>query len=652
MRRSLGLLVVGVLVLVQAPVVSASGPIVVVFESAASTNGSGTTITLSSFTVSAADDRLLVVGISTKKLSGSVTGVTFDGQNLTQEIQVALAAASTSGANSEIWYLVAPNVTTADIVVTFNSSVQGVVGATLYSHVDQSNPTGVANSNVFPAANTNSTTLNGSEAVGSLIFSTVAMTGIVGIHDGTLGLFGSIEPFAASERYEDGSSGAVLVGGAGSTIAATDPITLQWDWTAKTSSCCDTAMTAVEIRAAPNLPPVVSGFSAQDVSVAGQTVYTFTVEYSDVEGIDVSSIGLADVTVTGPGGALTVTSGTELTGMDGSPKTGTHTVMPPGGSWDAGDVGTYTIGIVGSQVFDIHGKSVAVNAALTTFELNANTPPTANAGGPYTVGEGGSVVLSGAASSDPDQPTASLTFKWDLDNDTIFDDATGITTAFSASGVDGIGQVVTVGLEVSDSDGASDTTTTTVTINNVAPSVTAALDLPEVLLGLTVSTNTTFSDPGLTDSPWTYMITWGDTSTDSGSTSNQSAAIVESHVYSAPGMFTVGVCVTDKDSGAGCDSTMINVLTPEEALENLGDDIDDLETMAILTTGQANALTQKTAGATNKLDMGNKVAALNQLMAFINQVNALVTGGVLTPSEGQTLIDQVNLIIDSINATC
>lgn len=536
MRRILTLLVVGALVvLVQAPVVSASGPIVVVFESAASANGSGTTITLSSFIVTAADNRLLVVGISTKALSGSVTGVTFDGQNLTQEIQVAQAAASTSGANSEIWYLVAPNVTTADIVVTFNSSVQAVVGATLYSHVDQSNPTGVANTNVFPAANTNSTTLNGSEAVGSLIFSTVAMTGIVGIHDGISGLFGSIEPFAASERYEDGSSGAVLVGGAGSTIAATDPITLQWDWTAKTSSCCDTAMTAVEIRA-------------------------------------------VDVTV--------------------------------------------------------------------------NTPPTANAGGPYTVGEGGSVVLSGAGSSDPDQSTASLTFKWDLDNDTMFDDATGITTAFSASGVDGIGQVVTVGLEVSDSDGASDTTTTTVTINNVAPSVTAALDLPEVLLGLTVSTNTTFSDPGLTDSPWTYVITWGDTSMDSGSTSNQSAAIVESHVYSAPGMFTVGVCVTDKDSGVGCDSTMITVLTPEEALENLGTDIDDLETMAVLTTGQANALTQKTAAATNKLDMGNKVAALNQLNAFINHVNALVTGGVLTPSEGQTLIDQVNLIIDSINATC
>ena len=650
MRRFLAVLVVGALVvLVQPPVANASGPIVVVFESAASTNGSGTTITIPSFTVSNVPNRLLVVGISTPD-SASATGVTFDGQNFTKEIDVTQVGGANLGANSEIWFLVAPNVTTADIVVTLNSSALAVIGATLYSGTDQSNPTGVANGNTFPAANFNSTTLNGSEAVGSLVFSSIAVTGI----SGDSALLGSIVPALGEiERYENGASASttMFVGGAGSTIAATDPIAVQFDY-ATLTACCDTAMTAVEIRAATNLSPVVSSFNAQDVAAAGQTVYTFTVEYSDVEGIDVSSIGLADVTVTGPGGALTVTSGTELTGMDGSPKTGTHTVMPPGGSWDAGDVGTYTIGIVGSQVFDIHGKSVAANAALTAFDVTVNTPPTANAGGPYTVGEGGSVVLSGAGSSDPDQSTASLTFKWDLDNDTMFDDATGITTAFSASGVDGIGQVVTVGLEVSDSDGASDTTTTTVTINNVAPSVTAALDLPEVLLGLTVSTNMTFSDPGLTDSPWTYVITWGDTSMDIGSTSNQSAAIVESHVYSAPGMFTVGVCVTDKDSGVGCDSTMITVLTPEEALENLGDDIDDLETMAVLTTGQANALTQKTAAATNKLDMGNKVAALNQLMAFINHVNALVTGSVLTPTEGQTLIDQVNLIIDSINATC
>ena len=50
----------------------------------------------------------------------------------------------------------------------------------------------------------------------------------------------------------------------------------------------------------------------------------------------------------------------------------------------------------------------------------ANTPPVANAGGPYTVPEGGSVVLSGLASFDADQSTASLSFAWDLDGDGIY----------------------------------------------------------------------------------------------------------------------------------------------------------------------------------------------------------------------------------------
>ena len=651
MRRFLALLAaIALVALVQTPVAGASTTKVVDFESSASTNDTGMTITLPGFTVADVSDRLLVVGISTKSLNGLVTGVTYGGQSLTQEIKVNQAIASTSGAHSEIWSLVAPSAGTADVVVTLNQSVQAVVGATLYSNVDQSDPIGVSNSNTFPAANTNSTTLNGA-ASGSLVFSTVSMTGVTGIHDGINGLFGSIAPAAGTERYEDGSSGAILVGGAGATVGAADPLTFQWNWTAKTSSCCDTAVTAVEIKAAPNLAPVVSGFSADDVSVAGQAVYTFTIEYSDEDAIDVSTIDLDDVTVTGPGGPLTVTSGVELTGVDGSPKTGTHTVMPPGGTWDAADVGTYTIGIVGSQVFDIYGAAVAANSSITTFEVTTNSPPTADAGGPYSVDEGGSVVLDASASSDAEQSTESLTFEWDLDNDGNHDDATGISPTFSAAGRDGPGSQ-TVGLRVSDSDGATDETTTTVTIDNVAPAVNASLDLSEVLLGLTVSSNSTFSDPGLTDDPWAYTISWGDSSSDAGTTSDQSTAIVASHVYLVDGVFTVEVCATDKDGATGCDTTSITVKTPEEALGDLEDDLDDLVTNGDLLQGQANSLQKKIGSAINKLDMSNKNAALNKLSALLNEVDSLIADGDLSAAAGQEIIDQINLIIDSINATC
>ena len=103
--------------------------------------------------------------------------------------------------------------------------------------------------------------------------------------------------------------------------------------------------------------------------------------------------------------------------------------------------------------------------------ISPNTPPIANAGGPYNVDEGGSVLLSAAGSTDAEQDPATLTYEWDLDNDGQFDDATGITTTFDAAGIDGIagGTVRTISLRVTDSDNSSHETTTTVTINNVAP---------------------------------------------------------------------------------------------------------------------------------------------------------------------------------------
>ena len=47
-----------------------------------------------------------------------------------------------------------------------------------------------------------------------------------------------------------------------------------------------------------------------------ETTYTFMNEYSDVAGIDVSSIDTNDVRVTGPGGRLTVTVADVDIGID------------------------------------------------------------------------------------------------------------------------------------------------------------------------------------------------------------------------------------------------------------------------------------------------------------------------------------------------
>jgi hypothetical protein len=44
-------------------------------------------------------------------------------------------------------------------------------------------------------------------------------------------------------------------------------------------------------------------------------------------------------------------------------------VTPPGGSWDVNDAGTYVVGLVGGQVLDILGLSVAADPSLTSFDV-------------------------------------------------------------------------------------------------------------------------------------------------------------------------------------------------------------------------------------------------------------------------------------------
>ena len=91
-------------------------------------------------------------------------------------------------------------------------------------------------------------------------------------------------------------------------------------------------------------------------------------------------------------------------------------------------------------------------------EDSCNQPPTANAGGLYTAFVGDSLTLDASASSDPDDDA--LTYEWDLDNDGVYNDATGITTTSSFIQVGDH----TISLRVTDDGGLSATDTATVTV--------------------------------------------------------------------------------------------------------------------------------------------------------------------------------------------
>jgi hypothetical protein len=102
------------------------------------------------------------------------------------------------------------------------------------------------------------------------------------------------------------------------------------------------------------------------------------------------------------------------------------------------------------------------NVQVNIRELpTINLPPIADAGGPYTAYSGETITLDGSGSSDPDGNP--LTYKWDLDNDGQYDDATGVTISISFINVGSF----TVGLQVTDTGGLSDTDTAEVLVKPV-----------------------------------------------------------------------------------------------------------------------------------------------------------------------------------------
>ena len=57
-----------------------------------------------------------------------------------------------------------------------------------------------------------------------------------------------------------------------------------------------------------------------------------------------------------------------------------------------------------------------------------------------------------------------------------------------------------------------------------------------------------------------------------------------------------------------------------------------------LSNGQGNSLLVKLQGAIQKLDHDQTRPAINMLEAFINEVEAMVSAGILSPEEGASLI--------------
>jgi hypothetical protein len=185
-----------------------------------------------------------------------------------------------------------------------------------------------------------------------------------------------------------------------------------------------------------------------------------------------------------------------------------------------------------------------------------DSAPSADAGGPYTVAEGGSVAL---AATGADANGDALTYAWDLDGNGTFE-TSGQSPTFSAASLDGP-SMRTIALRVSDGT-SSATDTATVTITNVAPSATfsapgtTAAGFP-FTLSLTGATDPSAAD---TAAGFTYAFDCG--SGYSGFGPAASAACATTDV----GTLAVGGKVRDKDGGVREYTATVRVVVTYDSL--------------------------------------------------------------------------------------
>ena len=262
-----------------------------------------------------------------------------------------------------------------------------------------------------------------------------------------------------------------------------------------------------------------------------------------------------------------------------------------------------------------------------------NQAPAANADGRYDAVEGSEILFDASGSIDPDEDE--LQYRWDFDNDGIWDtDWNDDPTAINTWPDDYSGTVV---VEVSDGE-LTDTATSTVTVSNVEPTASidrVRYDAEFIFPGDPVEFEGSFEDPGVLD---THTIEWLSDDEPIGS------ELEITHTFAGAGQFAIVLRVTDDDDGVGEDSVQITVSTPGGAVDDIVDAVEDMD----LAQGLENSLTAKLDAAISSLDKGNDHTAANQLQAFINQVEAK-RGKDLSDEEADLLVSLAEEVIAHID---
>jgi DNA/RNA endonuclease G (NUC1) len=281
------------------------------------------------------------------------------------------------------------------------------------------------------------------------------------------------------------------------------------------------------------------------------------------------------------------------------------------------DNGTYNVTLIAFDGFAADTTTTAVTVLNVAPAVSAFAGGSANKGVAFT---------SSGSFTDPGNDTWTATVD--------YGDGSGVQPLalsgknFSLSHIYAASGSYTVSVRVTETDpeAASGVNTATVTVVNIAPIVNAFAGAT-ILGGETYASTGSFTDPD----PDTFAATvdYGD------GTGSRTLALAAdksfslSHVYANAGTFTVTVTVVDGEATASRTAAVV-VKSGAQGVGDLGTMVASLTS---LNNGQRNSLQSKLDAATAQIGKGNSTPAVNQLQAFISELQADVSSGKLTDAQ-------------------
>jgi uncharacterized delta-60 repeat protein len=209
-----------------------------------------------------------------------------------------------------------------------------------------------------------------------IVNTAVALYGVNGANTSTLGPNGYVffDPVSFKVAEADNGGAAIgnafqdLVKGIGSvgtdgTVVASKP---------NISGAGSNVVVVADDPSAPE-PPTATLTPGNTLTTVANDL-SFTVSYADSNGVDISDVGIDDITVSNGGVNLVVKSATATDNSDGSPRLVIYTVAPADGSFNHLDSGTYTVSLAANQITDTT-ELAALAQTLGTFTVAIPTPP-------------------------------------------------------------------------------------------------------------------------------------------------------------------------------------------------------------------------------------------------------------------------------------